>query len=263
MTTKPPMLAADHIRDLVKGFTTYEVVKQPTKGKDGRWRPEARIHAVTHKPLLNQLEDAITGASARADEDAGHSSFTSKPAAHLEAVDVLAMIDRESLEYAVDLGLQAPPRTRTVVPVTPLRHRLLDISGHVGLTESRPVQRWWVSARLATQWDQRPFQPNGAPCLNCWHVKTLRIDVGNHLARCIECHETWDGPGPVAVLAQHVKWCTDHEVTKPRHWAIDDHGELVECMECLTFRSDYQAWRFEQQVAERHAQGGAHVDSVA
>jgi hypothetical protein len=54
------MLAADHIRDLVKGFTTYEVVKQPTKGKDGRWRPEARIHAVTHKPLLDQLEDTVT-----------------------------------------------------------------------------------------------------------------------------------------------------------------------------------------------------------
>ena len=250
MTTKPPMLAADHIRDLVKGFTTYELVKQPTQGKDGKWRPEARIHAVTHPPLLDQLEAVVTGASCLSDDDAARGSFASKPAARLEVIDTLAHIDTDSLYYAVDLGLQDPPRTKTQVPVAqPMRDRLLAISGKVGDTEDARVKRWWTWARLATQWDQRPFQPASVPCLNCWAVKSLRIDVVHELARCTECHTAWSGPGEIGLLARHVAFCTDHEVTKPRHWLLDDLGHPIECTKCLSFRDEYAEAKTMQAMA--------------
>ena len=257
MTDKPPMLAADHIRDLVQGFTTYETVRQPKQGKDGRWRPELRVHTVTHKALLDQLEDAITGASARADEDAGRSTFTSKPAARLEALDVLERIDRESHDYAVDLGIEEPERTITKPKRKALRPRLLAISGKVGDGTDPKVKRWWVSARLATQWDTRPFQPASVPCMECWHVKSLRIDLGNELARCTECHRVWEGEAEIAVLARHVKMCTDHEITKPRHWTFDETGELVECTECLVTRDMYAEAKVAHARAERLADSQA------
>lgn len=240
--TRPPMHAADHIRELIRPYATTETVTQPTEGADGRWRTTRRLHTVHHPSLLDQLEQAITGASGLSDEDAGKATFTSKPAARVEALDVLAMIDRESLDLAVELDLEQEPRTVTVVPHMALTPRLLAISGKVGDREHPVVARWWTSARITTQWESRPFHPKGAPCPQCWEATGLRVVLSDELARCTECRHTWDGPG-FRVLAQHVKWCTDHEVTKPRHWLVDDDGHPVECVECLPFRDAYAEWR--------------------
>lgn len=254
MNTRPQMLAADHIRDLVQGFTTTERVTQPKQGSDGRWRPVTQFHHLTHPALIDQLEAAVTGASARANEDASRGAFGSKPAAHLEAVDVLARIRREACDLAHDLGVD-------VYRKTPTKNVLLGISSKIGDKPSSRVHRWWVSARLATQWDSRPFQPAGVPCMECWELGSLRIDAAADLARCVECHTVWDGPSEIANLAQYVKWCSGHEVTKPRHWGHDEAGELVECVECLPFRDAYAEWKVAKVQAER--EGVARVDRGA
>jgi hypothetical protein len=237
------LLAADHIRDLVIGFVTTERVTQPTEDANGVWKPTTRYHTIQHPPLLTQLEEAIAGDSARSDEDAARGSFKSKPSAHLEAVDVLARIRREAAELAHTLDVPVFRQTTT-------KKILLEISGKVGGDPHPLVRRWWVAARLTTRWDLRPFQPNGAPCPECWEVKSLRIDLGDELARCVECAQTWDGPSAVAALAQHVKWCTDHDVTKPRHWLHDDTGELIECVECLPFRDQYTEHKMGKALAD-------------
>lgn len=255
--TRPPMLAADHVRELVKPYATTETVTQPTEGADGRWRTTRRLHTVHHPSLLDQLEQAITGASSLSDEDAGKSTFTSKPAARVEALDVLAMIDRESLELAVDLGIEQAPRTVTVVKRMALAPRLLAISGKVGDTEHTAVARWWTSARITTQWESRPFHPKGAPCPQCWESTGLRVVLSDELARCTECRHVWDGSG-FRVLAQHVRWCTDHEVTKPKHWLVDEAGFPVECVECLAFRDAYTEWLM-LAAAEKAKAMGRHT----
>lgn len=232
---RPPMLAADHIRELIRPYLTSESVTQPQEGPDGKWRTTRRLHTVHHPSLLTQLEEAITGASSLSDEDAGRSSFMSKPAARLEAIAVLHLIDTESHDLAVTLDLEPEPRTKTKVKRLTLEARLLAISGKVGAQEHPAPKRWWTTARITTQWESRPFHPKGAPCPTCWETSSLRVVLSEELARCTECGHTWDGPG-FRVLAQHVKWCTDHEVTKPRHWTLDPDGYPTECTECLAFR---------------------------
>ena len=255
---RPQMLAADWIRDLVQGFTTTERVTQPRQGTDGRWRPVTTFHTLTHPALLDQLEAAVTLTTGLSDDDAARGAFGSKPAAHLEAVDVLARIRAEACDLAHDLDVD-------VYRKTPTKAVLLGISGKVGHRHDGRVQRWWVAARLATQWDSRPFQPAGVPCMQCWELGSLRIDAASDLARCVECHTVWDGPAEIANLAQYVKWCSSHEVTKPRHWSHDDTGELVECVECLAFRDAYADWKVGKQSQARaeRATPGVVVDSVA
>lgn len=240
--TPDQMLPSDYVRQLTRPYSTTEHVTQPTPDGHGRWFTTRRTHTVHHASLLNQLDRAITGASSVADEDAGRSTFASKPAARVEAIDVLAMIDRESLQLAVDLELEEPPRTKTRVIPLPLVDRLAKIGGALGDKDNQAVKRWWVAARITTQWESRPFHPKGAPCPKCWAVDTLRVVLSEEVARCTDCSEVWDGPA-FRVLAQHVRWCTDHEVTKPRHWGIDTEGELVECVECLAFRDSYTEWK--------------------
>lgn len=242
--TRPPMLAADHIRELTRPYLTSESVTQPVEGDDGKWRTTRRLHTVHHQSLLNQLHAAITGASSLSDEDAGRSTFGSKPAARLEALAVIGMIETESQELADTLEI---PRKRGT-----LTDRLLAISGKVGDREHPAPKRWWTAARITTQWESRPFHPKGAPCPQCWETSSLRVVLSEELARCTECGFSWDD-NAFRVLAQHVKWCTDHEVTKPRHWLIDEHTtELVECTECLPFRDAYTEWKVAKATDAPH-----------
>lgn len=234
--TRPEKLAADHIRELTQAHTNTERITRD----DGT----TTIHAVTHPPLLDQLQQATTGFSARSDEDAGRSTFTSKPAARLEALDLLARINTQSAVLADVHGIDEPDLTK----------RLLALSGFIGHRPDRQVKAWWAAARLVTQWDAPAYRPHGTPCPACWETSTVRIRVEEELAHCTACGETWDTTGtpdsrPLALLAQHVRWCTDHQVTKPRHWILDETGHPIECAECLDFRGAWGAWRAEQQAA--------------
>lgn len=258
--TRPEMLAADHIRELTQHFTTTERVTRPvmrpnpTTDLHGHtypaWEPTGKmthaLHTVTHPPLLQQLADAAIGYGPRSDDDAGKTTFTSKPAAHLEATDLLARIDHQSATLGDEHGIDEPDLTK----------RLLALSGFIGGEPHRQVRSWWAQARLVTQWDTPAHRPHGAPCPSCWESGTLRIRLDDELATCTGCGDTWDrtlhpSSGSLDVLAQHVKWCTDHEVTKARHWKVDDDGFPVECVDCLAFRQAWAAWKSEQARGER------------
>lgn len=237
--TQPERLAADHIRELTQPYVTTEILN----------RGAAReLHVVRHRPLLEQLAAATHGATGLSDESAG-TRFGSKPAAHLEALDLLARIDRQSRDLADEHGIDEPDLTE----------RLTRLSGFIGHEPHRAVRAWWSAARVVTHWDSPAYRPHGAPCPHCWDTGTLRIRVDEELGHCTGCGETWDATGdpdsrPLGLLAQHVKWCTDHQVTKPRHWLVDDDGRPVECTECLEFREAWATWRAEQaEVVARGA----------
>lgn len=254
--TRPELLAADHIRELTQPYTTTvhgprRLPNPTTQGPHHHtaWTTDptgtTMLHTVTHQPLLQQLRDVTTGASSLSDESAG-TRFASKPAARLEAADLLARIDHQSAALAAEHGIDEPDLTK----------RLVALSGFIGHEPHRAVKGWWSAARVLTQWDSPAYRPHGTPCPNCWETSTLRIRVDEELAHCTGCSESWDTTGapgsrPLSLLAQHVRWCTDHEVTKPRHWLVDEGGFPVECAECLEFRSAWASWRADQQQAER------------
>ena len=54
--TRPPMLAADYLRELIRPYLTSESVTQPVEGDDGKWRTTRRLHTVHHASLLTQLK---------------------------------------------------------------------------------------------------------------------------------------------------------------------------------------------------------------
>ena len=261
MSSAPALTAADMIRQLTNTYTTTERgnflqrvrvrVPTPTTGNpDNAWTTivvHDQPHTITveHRSLLDQLGNVTTGNSALDDENAG-TRFESKPAGHLEAIQLIARIEAQSWDLADELG--CPPKYD-------VRSRLGAIAGKLGVEPHPRVRSWWVQARILTQWDAPAYRPQGAPCPGCWETGSLRIRFDDELATCIECHAVWDRTGDpehgsLDLLGQHVKWCTDHEVTKARHWVLDNAGELAECVECLTFRDAYTEWRFTKQARQ-------------
>lgn len=229
--TRPPMLAADHIRELTRTHITSTVIHRDNGDKE--------IHHVTEPALLTQLANATHGATNLSDSDSARGAFQSKPAAHLEAVDALARIDTQARDLAARNGLTSGG---------PLPAVLAAIAGKIGTEPDRAVRSWWATARMLSHHDTPPHRPYGVPCPQCWETDTLRIRIDDELATCTACSQVWDRTGEpdhgsLDVLGQHVAWCAEHVVTKARHWALTVDGELTECVECPAFRQAWAEWR--------------------
>lgn len=229
-STRPPMLAADHIRELTRTHTTTSVIHRDNGAKE--------LHHITEAPLLDQLA-GITGSSSLSDTDATKGAFMSKPAAHLGAADAIARINHQARHLAVEHDIDAGGRLPDV---------LSRLAGALGHEPHRRVRSWWAMARLLTQHDAPAHRPHGVPCPTCWDTNSLRIRIDDELATCTTCGDVWDrtgeeGHGSLDVLGQHVAWCAEHEVTKARHWDIDADGYPTECIDCLAFREAWAEWR--------------------
>lgn len=228
--TRPALLAADHIREMTRVHTVTSVIHRDNGVKE--------LHHVTEPPLLEQLA-GITGSSSLSDSDAAKGGFTSKPAAHLGAADALARINDQARGVARSLNIN----THGTLPAV-----LARLSGAIGSEPHPKVRSWWAMARLLTQHDTPAHRPHGVPCPNCWDTNTLRIRIDDELATCTNCGDVWDRTGEpdhgsLDVLGQHVAWCSEHEVTKARHWALTPDGFPTECIDCLAFRQAWAEWR--------------------
>lgn len=226
MTNPPPLLAADHIRHLIRGEVITNRVDRfthdPNRKRWGGWTKTSAIHVVTHAPLLDQLEAAIQHGRGT---DTPSGIHQSKPCGRLDALQTLQRIDKQSAAYAATLG----------VPPQPLRARLSAISGKIGATQDAKVRAWWVSARCITGWEEPAYQPH-VPCpnLDCERWDTLRIRIHDAIGTCIECGTTWHGD-QFPTLGDYIRWASEH-LTGPRHWRYDDEGYPVECVDCLMER---------------------------
>lgn len=243
--TRPPMLAADHIRQLTTRYSTTERVDR-LEQQEGTWKKTWGLHTVSHAPLLDQLEEAIT--TAKATDEPGRGGGGSKPAARLDALAALEFIDQESKRLAVELDIKPMP----------LRKRLLAISGQVGSTEHPAVRKWWHEARVNTGWDSRPYRPRNIPCPieECEHRGGLVILLADHIGYCTKCRTEWDAAS-IGILGEWVTWASEH-LAGSRHWLHDQDGELVECTECLTTRdamTDRAMARAAMDKLSRHAEG--------
>lgn len=201
MTARAPeKIAADHIRELVQGFTTTETVTQPTLHPDGRWRPVRRHHVVTHPALLDQIETTATGKTT-ADDPVRGGRTGSKPAGRLDCLAYLHRLDHQSRTLA---------EKHHIDPDQPLRSRLLALSGIIGDRPHHTVKAWWATARVLTQHDSPPFAPN-VPCPECDMRGSLRVRFDPKVATCVECHGVWDDDDArFGRLALWCEWAAEH-----------------------------------------------------
>jgi hypothetical protein len=199
-------------------------------------------HSTTHPSLIEQLR-ACTMQSKDGDYAGG--AAKSKPAARLEALDVLRRIDRQSHTLAVELNVDRPH----------LYNRLSAIGGAIGNEAHPTVRSWWIAARCATGWEQPPYQPD-VPCPNmeCEQRASLRVRVADEIATCVKCDTTWDVDS-FATLGAYIRWASEH-LTGKEHVLYDTDGYPVKCEECALER---------QAMADRRAarKGPKEAVSVA
>jgi hypothetical protein len=191
----PELDIHDHIREL----TTEHSHREPYV-LDGETR---QLHHWTKVPaLVIQLQGArdILGSDG---EQGGRGAPTSKPATRLEAIDMLALIRRESAAWLIDLGVAHIP-TDTIRRLGRLHGLYPSTEGEVRAELERDVQSWWHQARIVTGWDMPAFKPRGATCPVCGHKGTLRVKVDGAL--CVEdtCRAVWDA-GQVGLLGEHIR----------------------------------------------------------
>lgn len=173
----------------------------------GRNRSEL-LHIVRHPCLLDQLRELCDPAnSTPTGEPVSGSGPASRPAANLDAVDLLIRIGQETLWWMAEAAITPRPHVEANL------HALVGYAA--GLTEpktltalARDVAGWHRRAQVVCGW--RP--PAYAPDVSCPHPTCgapprpgsgLRIGDDGQAAWCLSCDASWDHT-TIAELADHV-----------------------------------------------------------
>lgn len=196
---------ADRIADLLEPKTTRETQWLPSA--DGS-RLEPRVTTVEHPPLLVQLQQAASGSTAGTSSSSG---FGSRPAANIEAVSTLDLIQRHAAECVRDDLGQAPSTpTENLRRLATEAHTLDDET--LRLLDS-DVRSWWSRARIATTWDSAPLKPY-VPCMHCNVRGDLRVVVDPLAAVCLACGSTWDDT-TIGILGEHIRLAMADPIPDP------------------------------------------------
>lgn len=229
-TSRPaePMDLHDHIDELTRSRQHAEprAVRRGTTTYTENW-------VTTVPSLVHQLLGATPSGSGA---EAGSSSGKSRPAARIEAVDTLMLIDDEAARWIRRLGHDDPgnqldqhgrdhaarPETGsgTIACLTKL-HGIYPSTGWCERRTARrdektrvpqccerhllehDVRRWWQQARVITGWDVPAYRPWNT-CPVCEHRGGLRVNLTMQTGLCIECRSIW-GPEILGVLAEHIR----------------------------------------------------------
>lgn len=189
---------------------------------------------VTQVPaLVHQLLGATPAGSG---SESGSTSAKSRPAARIECVDTLMLIDGEAGVWVDRLGGDIPDdRSDPAHPGRPipgsgtiaclqLLHGLHASAPTCGRARAqrdeetrRPtccdrhliehdVRRWWQQARIITGWDTAAYRPwNTCPVCEVRGGLRVRADAyAVEAALCVECRTVWD-TADVGLLAMHIR----------------------------------------------------------
>jgi hypothetical protein len=187
----------DSVNELTRSRTHREPYSQHLGGTwvHDRWPTEV-------PSLLDQLEQAVEPSGST---HAGHRVPGSTPAARMDAINALLVIDTEvSQQVKLYLGEERPTIAGNLralvgfaVEVGPLDQRAL----------ARYTRRWHTMAAIVTGWEV-PARVLHNTCPLCAVLGSLRVRVdvntGSGTALCVECQETWD-EATIGLLAEHVR----------------------------------------------------------
>lgn len=230
------------VDQLVLGWSTRERVTQPAPlvgahpascAYPARWRPRTFAHVVHHASLLEQLAGASSTSQVRDGDSEVRGVPASKPAARLDALAVAHRITEESEWWAHRLrlpvhGHDVAARLRDLTQARPDATAVVDPAGRDLVKASTA---WVTLAQVVTGWEDEPWRPN-VPCpnLECETRGGLRVRALAERAACLDCGETWTGPGLVE-LAGWVAYAAEH-LAGPRHLLVDDAAVGVHRVPC-------------------------------
>lgn len=157
-----------------------------------------RIHAVHVPSLIDQLANPTRHTTV----DGGGGGYESRPAAAIEALDTLLLIDQSAARWVRQLGDDDPGTTAACVARLHALWASQDTDTQARIEAD--VRRWHTQARIASGWDSPAWRPDNT-CPACETRRSLRVNRDDLAAFCVECRETWD-PTQVGLLAEHIRW---------------------------------------------------------
>lgn len=193
------------LHDLVRELTQTHTHREPYEITDNG--TTYRRHHTTRVPaLITQLEHAAPSSTGDTRAAAG---YASRPAARLEALDALALIDAQAAAWVRVLGHDDPSTTLACVKRAHALHAALPpcdrprpgCCQHHQLEHD--IRRWWTSARIVTGYDTPAWRPDNT-CPLCGERGTLRVRLATHAGTCASCGEWW-GPDTIGLLADHIR----------------------------------------------------------
>lgn len=175
-------------------------------------------HVTSVPALVHQLLEAHPASQA---SDGGSTSFGSRPAARIEALDTIMLIDDEATRWLARLGANDPnerldPRTKLPIPTvraTTGQATINVINRLHGLHASQDpktqkaieadMRRWWHQARIISGWDSPAWRPDNT-CPVCETRRSLRINLTSHTGMCVECRSLWTTE-EIGLLAEWIR----------------------------------------------------------
>ena len=220
-----PIRTEPDIHDMVNELTARHTQREPYAARrDGTtWTAQ---HPVDAPALVHQLLGATPSG-------AGSMSGTtpvSKPAARIESIDTLMLIDDEAAMWIRRLGGDVPGdvwdrRSDRPVGGSGTIARIRRLHGLHASAETctrrkgrrndegtwcctahhieHDVRRWWHQARIITRWDSAPYRPFST-CPVCEHRGGLRINLELQAGFCVECRAVWPRE-QIGLLADHIR----------------------------------------------------------
>jgi hypothetical protein len=205
------------IHDLVRDLTLPHAHREPytLRVSGTTW---TKGHVTLVPALIDQLLSATPAGSG---EESGSGTAKSRPAARIEAIDTLMLIDDEASRWLYRLGHNDPndrldPRTQLPIPnprattrtaVLAVITKLHGLHASASAEHKRGIEydarRWWHQARIVSGWDSAAWRPDNT-CPVCEVRRSLRINLTTQTAVCIECREVWDTT-TIGLLAEHVR----------------------------------------------------------
>jgi hypothetical protein len=186
---------------------------QPRTHREGLTPDMAPLDAETGRPihgavvtrvvsLLDQLEIAVEPSGSTS---AGHRVPASTPAARMDAINALLVIDTEvSQQTQLWLDEERPTIAANL-------RALVGLACELGPLDqkalARWVTRWHTMAAIVTGWEVPPRRlANTCPLCAARGSLRVRVDVGTRggTALCVECQETWDET-TIGLLAAHIR----------------------------------------------------------
>lgn len=188
---------ADYIHELAD---THRKTELYTTHESTGWAE--RSHHVTVPALVRQLVGSDPQRSGPV--KGPRPGYGSRPAARLDALDALALIDGEAARWVRYLG--EDDRHHDTASTLRQLHSLAVAQPHeVRSAVTADVRRWWVRARIVTGWDSAPWTPN-VVCPHCGERGTLRIRLADQIALCTnhDCRVWWDHE-TIGLLADYIR----------------------------------------------------------
>jgi hypothetical protein len=230
MTQQPQLDIHDYANDLTRTHTHRERY-QVRQGLEV-W---TRDHITSVPALVLQLLEAQPASQG---SDSGAPSYSSRPAARIEALDTIMLIDDAATRWLARLGADDPNERldpRTGLPVASQRattgaatiaviNKLHGLHASQDVKTQRAIEAdmrsWWHQARIVSGWDSAAWRPDNT-CPVCEQRRSLRINLTSKTGLCVDCRSLWT-EDEIGLLADWIRLENAEDV--PAEADTDDLG---------------------------------------